>query len=277
MSVLVSDVFRWCVKETFHLRVAMVEKGPNAQAIHLLNQGYTIKSLAPTTITPSHVHLPHSSQSNHQRKIKNRIHQPVYINNSLIESKTTTYKILDGFALLEASGLGFPEDSRRITITGQGYSSVINEDLLFFTGLVYLDVSDNYFDFHCFEILPRLKELRIVCNNIESITDLASSSGYRQLQALDLSYNRLSQESVLSLAALPNLRELDLSGNNLMTLPGELCLFATLERLILEHNKFSDNNIFYELGTLPNLRELDLAFNLLSLIPPQSCGQGRFR
>jgi Leucine-rich repeat (LRR) protein len=263
-----------CATETFQLlqAAAMAEKGPNSQAIHLINQGYTIKTLAPTTLTPSNVNLPHSS--NNKRKT-NRVHRPVYINNSLIESKTTTYRVLDGFALLEASGLGFPEDSRRVTITGSGYSSVIDEDLLFFTSLVYLDVSDNYFDFHCFEILPRLKELRIVCNGIETIGD--HLTGYGHLQALDLSYNKLTQESVIALTYLPNLRELDLSGNNLMTLPAELSLFGTLERLLLEHNKFSDNAIFLHLGTIPNLRELDLAFNLLSLIPPQSCVQESFR
>jgi Leucine-rich repeat (LRR) protein len=239
----------------------------NSQAIHLLNQGLAIKTLTPTNITPSQVDLP-------ENKRNRRTHQPVYINNSYIESKTTTHRVLDGFALLEASGLGFPEDSRKITISGNGYSSVIEEDLSFFTGLVYIDVSDNYFDFHCFEILPRLKELRIVCNQIENIGEV---QGYNHLQALDISYNKLTQESVLSLAYLPNLRELDLSGNNLMTLPSQMCLFSNLERLVLEHNKFSDNTIFHELALLPMLRELGLAFNLLSVVPPQSCTEGKFR
>lgn len=244
-----------------------IEKGQNSQANYLLNKGIQIKTITPHNITPSDVEIP-------EKKKGIKIHQPIYINNSLIESKTTTCRVLDGFALLESTGLGFPEDCRKATLTGVGYSSIIEEDLLFFNGLVYLDVSDNFFDFKCFEILPRLKELRIVCNNIETIEQL---NGYEALQCLDLSYNKLTPESVLNLAILPNLRELDLSGNNLMTLPPQMELFLNLERLVLEHNKISDNNIFFELSTLPKLRDLDLAFNLLSCIPPQACTEGKFR
>lgn len=239
----------------------------NSQANNLINKGIKIKTIKQQIITPLDLNIP----ENKKQKI---IHQPIYINNSLIETKTTTCRILDGFALLEATGLGFPEDCRKASLTGLGYSSVIEEDLLFFNGLVYLDVSDNFFNFKCFEILPRLKELRIVCNNIETIGDL---NGYESLQCLDLSYNKLTPDSLLSLAILPNLRELDLSGNNLISLPPQMDLFINLERLVLEHNKISDNDIFYELSTLPKLRDLDLAFNLLSCIPPQTCTEGRFR
>lgn len=220
------------------------EKGPNTQATLLLNQGYAIKPLRTHTMSPGELHIPDKKSST-----ASRMHQPVYINNSLIESKTTSCRVLDGFALLEASGLGFPEDSRRATLAGLGYSSAVEEDLLFFTGLVYLDVSDNLFDFNCFEKLPRLKELRIVCNNLEEIGEI---QGYEFLSCLDLSYNKLTQESVLSLAMIPNLRELDLSGNNLMTLPSQMDLFHRLERLALEHNKFSGNEIFFGTVTSPS-------------------------
>lgn len=239
----------------------------NSQGNHLINKGIQIQTIKQQIITPYDVNIP---QINKEK----RIHQPIYINNTIIETKTTTCRVLDGFALLEVTGLGFPEDCRKATLTGLGYSSVIEEDLLFFNGLVYLDVSDNFFNFKCFELLPRLKELRIVCNNIETIDEL---NGYDALQCLDLSYNKLTPDSILNLAILPNLRELDLSGNNLGTLPSQMDLFINLERLVLEHNKISDNDIFIELSTLPKLRDLDLAFNLLSCIPPQACTEGRFR
>ena len=250
------------------------EKGPNSQANFLLNKGIQIKTIKQQVITPSDCFLPQRGSNDGVGRNNRRTHQPIYINNSLIETKTITTQVLDGFALLDATGLGFPEDCRKASLTGVGYSSVIEEDLLFFNGLVYLDVSDNFFSFKCFEILPRLKELRIVCNNIETIDEI---HGYEALQCLDLSYNKLIPDSVLSLSILPNLRELDLSGNNLITLPSQMNLFINLERLVLEHNKISDNEIFIELSTLPKLRDLDLAFNLLSCIPSQSCLEGKFR
>lgn len=248
------------------------------QGIHLLNKGYQIKSLITNNITPLNMniinshHNTHNTHHHHHNHHNN--HQPLYINSSIIESKVITYRILDGFALLEASNLGFPEDSRRITIPSLGYSSVIYEDLLFFINLIYLDISDNYFSFHSFECLNKLKELRIVCNEIINIDEI---NGYPSLQILDLSYNKLTQDSIISLTTLTNLKELDLSGNNLLTLPTQLSLFVNLERLILEHNKLSDNEIFYSLSLIPNLRELDLAFNLLSVIPSQCCQNGNFR
>ncbi len=247
-----------------------IEKKTNSQATHFLSKGIQIQSLKTHNITPQEVNLPFKKEI---KKISH-LHTPIYINNSLIESKTTTCRILDGFALLESSGLGFPEDSRKACLTGMGYSSVVEEDLLFFIGLVYLDVSDNLFDFNSFEKLPRLKELRIVCNNIEEIGDI---TGYQSLRSLDISYNKLTQESVLALSMIQNLQELDLSGNNLMTLPSQLELFCNLERLALEHNKLSGNEIFLDLSRIPRLRELDLAFNMLSCIPPQSCFEGNFR
>lgn len=183
-------------------------------------------------------------------------------------------KELDGFVLLKAAGVGFPEDSRRANISGRGFTAVVSDDLFYFTGLVYVDASENYLDFLDLESLPELIELRLSCNYIENIRPI---QGYPQLQYLDLSYNSLTQESVMALSSLPMLRDLDLSGNELKMLPPNMCMFSSLERLVLEHNKLDDNSIFFELCQIPNLRELGLSYNMLAYVPSQACCEDYFR
>ena len=77
--------------------------------------------------------------------------------------------------------------------------------------------------------------------------------------------------------ALPNLRELDLNGNDLRMLPVDMYRFQSLEKLLLENNKIADNNVFPILCTMPNLREVSLAYNFLSEIIPECCKDGYFR
>ena len=79
-----------------------------------------------------------------------------------------------------------------------------------------------------------------------------------------------------TLDALPNLRELDLNGNDLRMLPVDMYRFQSLEKLLLENNKIADNNVFPILCTMPNLREISLAYNFLSEIIPECCGEGYF-
>lgn len=242
----------------------------NNQGMALMNQGHSIRQIQTQIITPISANIPSPS--------KRRKHKPqlLYQPPPPIKEKplTTSKKELDGFILLEATKMGFPEDGKRATIAEKGFNAVVSDDLNFFTGLVYLDASDNLFDFHSFQELPQLCDLRLCCNYIENIFSI---DGYLELQYLDLSYNRLSQESVISLAALPKLRDLDLTGNELKKLPENMQAFRTLEKLILEHNKIDDNSVFFELCQIPNLREVGLAYNLLSYVPAQSCGAGYFR
>ena len=69
-----------------------------------------------------------------------------------------------------------------------------------------------------------------------------SSQRFLSLRCLDLSYNTLSPLSVLSLEALPCLSELNLSGNQLATIP-DMDRFYSLEKLNLENNKLEVINI----------------------------------
>lgn len=232
-----------------------------------MKKGYTIETLRAQTVTPGSVEMP-------QKARRLRAHNPVYINTTAIKTETLPSKVLDGFALLEATGMGFPEDGRRADLSGQGYREVVEEDMTFFTGLVYLDCSDNMFDIKALEILPRLRELRMVCNEIQHIDDI---NGFQKLQYLDVSYNKLTLEAIQNLDALPILRDLDISGNDISRLPPAMERFLSLERLIAEHNKISDNSIFFDLCKMPKLRELSLAYNMLSCVPADACAEGAFR
>lgn len=210
--------------------------------------------------TPSEANLPPVAGSN--------THKPIPLSSSNASSSADSVIderncVLDGFLLLEATGMQFPDDARQATLNDKGLRGSVEEDLAFFTGLLSLDVSDNYLNISHFGIFPRLKELRMACNRISSIPQL---EGFEKLIVLDLSYNNLNFESVLSLSTIPQLKELDLCGNNLRGLPPHMEQFRVLEKILLEHNKIEDNSTFDSLSCLPNIRVISLAFNFLSKI-----------
>ena len=235
-----------------------------------MNQGYAIRQLQAQTVTPSTAHIPSPTKRRTWR------HKRAPPPPKALPPKPVSQPIreLDGFIMLESTGMGFPEDGKRAVIPGKGYNKVVVEDLNFFVNLSFLDVSDNLLDFRDFEEMESLLELRMSCNYIEHIFTV---QGYSQLQYLDMSYNRLTGESVLALSALPVLRELDLTGNELGMLPPGMASFKVLERIVLEHNRLDDNNVFFELCQMPNLRDACLAYNLLSYVPSQACSEGYFK
>lgn len=226
----------------------------------------------------SHKQLEWTNSSGVRSGLRNKNHYPQPIQQTATILSQSSYAksiavpskhyILDGFLLLEATNMSFPDDGRQAVLSGRGFTGVEDTDLAFFTGLLYLDVSDNFLSLHVFGILPRLKELRLACNRISSITNL---EGFDRLQILDLSYNMLNIESVAALAILPSLRELDLCGNNLEDLPDDICDFPCLEKLLLEHNRIDNNEIFNVLCDVPKLRVLSVAYNFLTSIPVESC------
>lgn len=171
---------------------------------------------------------------------------------------------IDGFYLLEVGGLSFPEDLQQVNLADRKLQTVIDEDLAYFSELLYVDVSENFLPLHPFGALPVLRELRMACNHIKHVGELY---GFENLLYLDLSYNSLTPEAVLELSAMPRLKEVDLSGNQLRALPADLSGFAVLEKLVLEYNKFDDNAVFVSIATIPNLRALDVSHNFLSHLP----------
>jgi Leucine-rich repeat (LRR) protein len=172
--------------------------------------------------------------------------------------------------------MGFPEDAIQISLVGKNFDQVIEEDLLFFSNVMYLDVSENQLNFYHFYLLQSLKELRIACNNITKITFPPPKNTkvninfniFESLMILDISYNHLNLSSIEAIADYaPYLKELDLCGNELMEIPTKMWKYGSLEKLNMSHNRLDDPQIFIWLGQMPKLRFLSLSYNLLSAAP----------
>jgi len=190
------------------------------------------------------------------------------------EAKEGQSHEVDGFYLLEATGSGFPEDAQQALISDKALMHMVEDDLAFFTEMLFIDASENRLPLSPFGAFPKLRELRLACNHISTIVDLL---GFAHLQVLDLSYNKLTQDGVQALEVLPNLRDLDLCGNNLGTLHDDWANFAALEKLLLNYNKLEDNYIFASLSSAPTLRHLGVANNFLSEVPSEVLSTEGFR
>ncbi|KAG5178480.1 hypothetical protein JKP88DRAFT_241859 [Tribonema minus] len=176
-------------------------------------------------------------------------------------------RAVDGFAILEGSGVDLPDGARRSDISGGNFTEVVQDDLGYFNKLQELDAGDNSLSLSCFACLQQLHELRLQCNGITAppAPPLPPAS-YPALTRLDLSYNALSGAAIAQLAQLPVLKYLDLSCNGLTSLPAELAALPCLECLVLERNQLEGGEVMATLATLPVLRELSLAFNYFAAI-----------
>jgi hypothetical protein len=176
-------------------------------------------------------------------------------------------RMLDGFMLLEACGVEFPDEASRADVQEEGLTDAIAEDLSYFTNLIYLNAGDNELPFEKLVGLPSLQELHLHCNCLRSISridKLIAPSGsvpFSALEVLDLSFNKLTKESIKHLSVLPRLRVLDLTCNSLNALPSMLVEFSVLEVLCLERNRLEREETLLALSTIPRLRELNLAHN----------------
>ena len=186
------------------------------------------RTLKQRQVTPGDVSMPDLDIKSKHMPVELRPTTP-FIPMHKIEGIIDPKSVLDGFMLLTATGMGFPNDARQANLSGRKLKAVVEDDLVFFTGLLYLDVSENLLNFESFHQLPKLKELRICCNNIKNIVNpsldtdssdnpygfsLTSSVNgyYPKLAYLDLSYNCLTTDSVRSLYCIQSLIELDLTG-----------------------------------------------------------------
>ena len=226
--------------------------------------------------TPAEANIPNNKQILPTHDAKSLI-----LNYKLLKEKQenftrndNTFKEMDGFLILESSGMGFPEDVRQICLADKQLKVVVEDDFSYFTEVLYVDVSENFLRLEPFAAFPKLVELKIACNNINKVDNIF---GFDSLMYLDLSYNKLSISSILFLQSIPNLKELDLCGNNLGGLPEDLKGFANLEKILLEYNKIDKPNVFISLASIPNLRQVSLANNFLSSVPRESCLDGSLK
>lgn len=242
---------------------------PNSEVSGLMLSGQTLRQrispLANSTVQLAVQSIAEEIREQHQ-KVRRK-------------QRVTQENILDGFALLEASGVALPDKALISTLSDKDFTGVAEDDLAFFTEMTYLDVSENYLQLSNFINLPKLKELKLACNNIRDIKreDLQMPEIFISLRLLDLSFNRLSCSSVLSIGCLPCLKELNLCGNQLISLPDLTGFYSILEKVILERNKLDSCEVFSSLASLPKLREIGLAYNFLKNVPSAMCGAGTFQ
>ena len=180
---------------------------------------------------------------------------------------------LDGFMLLEACHVEFPDEARRADLSGCGVGGVSAEDMPYFSNLSYLDLGDNAAPLEPLGDLPALRELRFHCNLVRSLR--GPLLGFAALEVLDLSFNALEPAAVAELAELPCLRELDLTRNGLQDVPPEIARCERLEVLVLESNRLHDVATLALLATVPRLKLLNVAHNQFTAVPEVGQGVGR--
>eukprot|EP00736_Rhodelphis_marinus_P011943 Rmarinus@m.23628 len=183
--------------------------------------------------------------------------------------------MLDGYLLLDACEVEDPADAVEATLTSKGLLRTAPEDLPFFVNLTYLDLCDNSVQLEDVATLPHVRELHLACNGITSIT--VPEGTFQELELLDLSFNAISSDSLSELRNIPNLRELDLGGNNLKRIPGDIVVsLPVIGMLSLEKNNLSGPECLIHLAQLPTLRELNLNHNEIRRVPPEAVQKGCF-
>uniref|UniRef100_A0A8C7LBP6 X-ray radiation resistance associated 1 n=1 Tax=Oncorhynchus kisutch TaxID=8019 RepID=A0A8C7LBP6_ONCKI len=152
------------------------------------------------------------------------------------------------------------------------------EDFLDFENVAYVNASDN----KPFGKFPSLRELELSLNGLCNVT--LNAEDFPHLEVLDLSYNNLSGDDIMSVGLLPCLKVLHLTGNQLQFLPPNLAApphgpsqrakdngirFQTLEVLMLDDNKLS-SGVF---SSLANLKRSVIVYKVS--IFTDECGQSK--
>jgi len=184
--------------------------------------------------------------------------------------------VLEGFRLLDLCKVEFPEHAVICDASSINATSVVEEDLYFYSQLRVLDASRNQLPFAPLSAFPALQELRLACNGVRELGPL--DGRFQRLRSLDLSYNAVPLEAVVELAKIPFLQELDLTCNRLTHFPGPEVLrdFGQLERLCLERNQIEDPELLVSLSSLPRLQVLYLGYNYLTGFPREAAAPGGF-
>ncbi|KAL7999292.1 putative X-ray radiation resistance-associated protein [Plasmopara halstedii] len=186
-------------------------------------------------------------------------------------------RTLDGLLLLKLCRVEFPDEVVEAMISDMHITDVVAEDLLSFTKLTRLDMSDNKTSLEPFGCLPALVELDIQCNAIKEVT---IENGFQNLEVLNLSYNCLRSKDVQVISKMQRIRELYLGSNQICSVPPMMDHFSRLEILSLESNNISGQEIFSMLSIMPRLLDLNLSYNQITGFPESAlttentCGTG---
>ncbi|XP_076025159.1 X-ray radiation resistance-associated protein 1 [Genypterus blacodes] len=187
---------------------------------------------------------------------------------------------LDKSFLMQLHFVDKPSELCSVDISEQQLNSVKAEDLNEFDNVAYIKASVNLLSLESFSSFTSLRELDLSLNWLSNMT--FDASDFPHLQVLDLSYNSLSAEAIISIGGLSCLKVLHLSGNQLHHLPPHLgssnrepdqlpvkeedAQFRALEVLMLDDNKLS-SDVFVSLSNLKRLQCLNLQGNCITEIP----------
>eukprot|EP00939_MAST-03C_sp_MAST-3C-sp1_P002491 g2491.t1 len=174
---------------------------------------------------------------------------------------------LDGFLLVEAGHVEFPDELDLVDLSGKRLREVVPQDLEFFARLKMIDLGENELTLEQLVTFPSLEELHLYCNNLRSIPATLPSGAFRTVRVLNLSYNLLTCEALEGIVQLENLEQLDLVGNDIEDVPKSMVKLESLEILNLSSNRMRSPSSWHVLAALPALRELNVSSNEFSGIP----------
>lgn len=187
-----------------------------------------------------------------------------------LPSKPSPYdRVLDANLLMEAAKANDPLEVIRVNLSGERIGEVDTYYLKLFSNLAHLDLSDNAIRIELLTAFESLSDLNLMCNKINQLAELPEYV-FRCLEILNLSFNHIPSPDILKLTSLTNLHTLDLSANELCTLPENLSGFKQLRDLKLSNNLFTTDSVlfsasqlFASLASIPHLRKLDISRNKL--------------
>ncbi|XP_036974835.1 X-ray radiation resistance-associated protein 1 isoform X4 [Acanthopagrus latus] len=213
------------------------------------------------------------------RNMHRRIKETCKNRESVRGANTPYGNTLDGPFLLRLHHVDEPFELCSVDISEQKLNAVKLEDHKAFYNVAYIDASINSLSLDSFSCFVSLRELNLSLNGLCNMTFEAAD--FPHLQVLDLSYNSLSSDGILSIGLLPHLKVLHLTGNQLCQLPPKLgssnrdatqlpaeedTQFTALEVLLLDDNRLS-SKVFSCLRNLKRLKYLNLQGNRISEVP----------
>ncbi|XP_041088914.1 X-ray radiation resistance-associated protein 1 isoform X2 [Polyodon spathula] len=183
--------------------------------------------------------------------------------------------ILDGFFLMKLHYVEDASDLCSVDISHRKLELAKEEDFEMFDNVAYINAAGNLLTFEPFRKFPILRELELSVNGLRNLK--ISVGDFPHLEVLDLSYNNLTSDDVLSLGLCPCLRVLYLTGNGLHSLPPDVTSselnadlfprFRSLSILMLDDNKLSHPGVFASLANLKSLKYLNLDKNGITEVP----------
>ncbi|EFA82347.1 hypothetical protein PPL_04772 [Heterostelium album PN500] len=233
-------------KLTHSKSVCSLSNTANNTPIHLNSNIYSTSMSAPPFIpTTNQAPLQSSSSAPSSRqKIRKAPSFSGYPNHN--SSETT--KVFDYKFIMEQSNAKEPCNVVALELPNSKIQKVNSNRFELFDKLNYLDLNNNIVQFNSLSIFPNLNELYLSNNFIQNL----DHNGFFNLTKLDLSHNLIDSNHVSGLMKIPKLVCLNLSFNNIKTLPESLAEFVSLETLNLEYNHLGQKNTMESLSTIPN-------------------------